>query len=313
VPGPRLCRRSGGVRFESVDARRPRRLLFHRPVGHDPHRRAARERRSWRRCAEGPGRFRARFSGGCGAWYDLDGDEAADAVEARLDELEAGRPGVAGCEAQPFALQIGPVAFRIGSALATATRRAANRFMPAIRQAGTRCATSRCGSSRRRCGGAGCGPRWRSRAIMCCLTRRRWRSSTGLLAAEMGMNLQMALGQKQLSAAPRRHASRKEGRALILTGESGAGKSTLAALLGERGWRLMGDEFALLDPGRRTAAPVPARGEPQERRDSASWRREAEAGSVRAAARRYAEGVVSGICGPMRLRSRRWPSRRAPP
>ena len=68
----------------------------------------------------------------------------------------------------------------------------------------------------------------------------------GLLAAEMGMNLQMALGQKQyllLHAA----SAEKDGKALILTGESGAGKSTLVALLGERGWRLMGDEFALLD------------------------------------------------------------------
>ena len=67
----------------------------------------------------------------------------------------------------------------------------------------------------------------------------------GLLAAEMGMNLQMALGQKQYLLL---HAAsvEKGGRALILTGESGAGKSTLAALLGERGWRLMGDEFALL-------------------------------------------------------------------
>lgn len=68
----------------------------------------------------------------------------------------------------------------------------------------------------------------------------------GLLAAEMGMNLQMALGQKRYLLL---HAAsvEKDGRALILTGESGAGKSTLAALLGERGWRLMGDEFALLD------------------------------------------------------------------
>ena len=68
----------------------------------------------------------------------------------------------------------------------------------------------------------------------------------GLLAAEMGMNLQMALGQKQYLLL---HAAtvEKDGRALIMTGESGAGKSTLAALLGERGWRLMGDEFALLD------------------------------------------------------------------
>ena len=68
----------------------------------------------------------------------------------------------------------------------------------------------------------------------------------GLLAAEMGMNLQMALGQKQYLLL---HASsvEKDGRALIMTGESGAGKSTLAALLSERGWRLLGDEFALLD------------------------------------------------------------------
>lgn len=69
----------------------------------------------------------------------------------------------------------------------------------------------------------------------------------GLLAAEMGMNLQMALGQRRYLLL---HAAvvEREGRALVLTGESGAGKSTLAALLGERGWRLMGDEFALLDP-----------------------------------------------------------------
>ena len=67
----------------------------------------------------------------------------------------------------------------------------------------------------------------------------------GLLAAEMGMNLQMALGQKSYLLL---HAAtvEKDGQALILTGESGAGKSTLAAMLGERGWRLMGDEFALL-------------------------------------------------------------------
>jgi HprK-related kinase A len=68
----------------------------------------------------------------------------------------------------------------------------------------------------------------------------------GLLAAEMGMNLQMALGQKRFLLL---HAAsvEKDGRALLMTGHSGAGKSTLGALLGERGWRFMGDEFALLD------------------------------------------------------------------
>ena len=70
----------------------------------------------------------------------------------------------------------------------------------------------------------------------------------GVLAAEMAMNLQMALGQRRYLLL---HASavEKDGRALLMTGESGAGKSTLAALLMARGWRLMGDEFALLDPG----------------------------------------------------------------
>jgi HprK-related kinase A len=68
----------------------------------------------------------------------------------------------------------------------------------------------------------------------------------GLLAAEMGMNLQMALGQKRFLLL---HAAsvERDGRALVMTGHSGAGKSTLGALLGERGWRFMGDEFALLD------------------------------------------------------------------
>lgn len=69
----------------------------------------------------------------------------------------------------------------------------------------------------------------------------------GLLAAEMGMNLQMALAQRRYLLL---HASavERDGRALLMTGESGAGKSTLAALLMTRGWRLMGDEFALVDP-----------------------------------------------------------------
>ena len=69
----------------------------------------------------------------------------------------------------------------------------------------------------------------------------------GLLAAEMGMNLQMALGQRRYLLL---HASavERDGRALLMTGLSGAGKSTLAALLMARGWRLMGDEFALVDP-----------------------------------------------------------------
>lgn len=70
--------------------------------------------------------------------------------------------------------------------------------------------------------------------------------SQALLAAEMGMNLQMALGWRRHLLL---HAScvEKDGRAIVMTGASGSGKSTLAAMLGEQGWRLMGDEFALLD------------------------------------------------------------------
>jgi HprK-related kinase A len=80
--------------------------------------------------------------------------------------------------------------------------------------------------------------------------------SHGLLAAEMGMNLQMALGWRRHLLL---HASsvEKDGRALVMTGESGSGKSTLAAQLGERGWRLMGDEFALLDLATGAVFPFP--------------------------------------------------------
>ncbi|SOB86844.1 Hpr(Ser) kinase/phosphatase [Sphingomonas guangdongensis] len=69
----------------------------------------------------------------------------------------------------------------------------------------------------------------------------------GVLAAEMAMNLQLALGERRYLLL---HASsvERDGRAVLMTGVSGAGKSTLAALLMTRGWRLMGDEFALLDP-----------------------------------------------------------------
>ena len=77
-----------------------------------------------------------------------------------------------------------------------------------------------------------------------------------LLAAEMGMNLQMALGWRRhllLHAA----VVERDGRALILTGESGAGKSTLSALLAARDWRFMGDEFALVEPATGLLHPFP--------------------------------------------------------
>lgn len=70
------------------------------------------------------------------------------------------------------------------------------------------------------------------------------------------MNLQMALGQRKfllLHAA----AAERDGRAIIMTGESGAGKSTLVALLQRRGWRLMADEFVLVDPSTGLVVPFP--------------------------------------------------------
>ncbi|MES2987565.1 MAG: HprK-related kinase A [Pseudomonadota bacterium] len=78
----------------------------------------------------------------------------------------------------------------------------------------------------------------------------------GLLAAEMGMNLQMALGQRGFLLL---HASgvERDGRAVLMTGISGAGKSTLAALLMARGWRMMGDEFILIDPATGMAHAFP--------------------------------------------------------
>jgi HprK-related kinase A len=77
-----------------------------------------------------------------------------------------------------------------------------------------------------------------------------------LLAAEMGMNLQMALGWRRhllLHAS----AAEKDGKVLIMTGLSGSGKSTLSALLGRNGWRFMGDEFVLIDPVTSHAVPYP--------------------------------------------------------
>jgi len=80
--------------------------------------------------------------------------------------------------------------------------------------------------------------------------------SQGLLAAEMGMNLQVALGERRFLLL---HAAsvERDGRALILTGESGSGKSTLSALLMHARWRFMGDEFVLIDPATGLLHPFP--------------------------------------------------------
>ena len=77
-----------------------------------------------------------------------------------------------------------------------------------------------------------------------------------LLAAEMAMNMQVALGERRHLLI---HASAVErgGRAVIMPGDSGSGKSTLAALLGENGWRLLADEFVMIDMANGMILPFP--------------------------------------------------------
>jgi HprK-related kinase A len=77
-----------------------------------------------------------------------------------------------------------------------------------------------------------------------------------LLAIEMAMNMQVALGERRHLLI---HASAVErgGRAVIMPGDSGSGKSTLAALLGENGWRLLADEFVMIDMATGMVLPFP--------------------------------------------------------
>lgn len=77
-----------------------------------------------------------------------------------------------------------------------------------------------------------------------------------LLAIEMAMNMQVALGECRHLLI---HASAVErgGKALIMPGDSGSGKSTLAALLAERGWRLLADEFVMIDLATGRVMPFP--------------------------------------------------------
>jgi HprK-related kinase A len=49
----------------------------------------------------------------------------------------------------------------------------------------------------------------------------------------------------------------KDGRAVILAGPPGSGKSTLCVALLAQGWRLLSDEFALVDPIRGYLLPLP--------------------------------------------------------
>lgn len=68
-----------------------------------------------------------------------------------------------------------------------------------------------------------------------------------LLAVQSGMSRQMAFGQPRYLLL-RAAVVVRDGQAILLSGGMGTGKSTLAALLSLRGWRLMADAFALIDP-----------------------------------------------------------------
>jgi len=78
----------------------------------------------------------------------------------------------------------------------------------------------------------------------------------GQVAFEMGMNYQVAMGLNRFLIL---HASsvERDGECVLFSAESGSGKSTLAAGLAYAGWRLLGDEFALIDPCSGLALPFP--------------------------------------------------------
>ena len=81
-------------------------------------------------------------------------------------------------------------------------------------------------------------------------------ASLGQVAFEMGMNYQLAMGLNRYLLL---HASavEREGECVLFSAESGSGKSTLAAGLAYAGWRLLGDEFALIEPRTGLARPFP--------------------------------------------------------
>lgn len=153
-----------------------------------------------------------------------------------------------------FDVQVGPVAYRIGSAWRTPIAELESLYASYPRFGGVADFTVRLEPAR---------PwrRWLRPSIMIGGDYTLPEAAPlplrlGLLAAEMAMNLQVALGERRFLLL---HAASVErgGRALILSGESGAGKSTLATLLGNDGWRFMGDEFALIEPVSGLAFPFP--------------------------------------------------------
>ena len=74
---------------------------------------------------------------------------------------------------------------------------------------------------------------------------------------EWGLNWCMANHFHQYLMIHAAVIERKDGRAAILAAPPGSGKSTLCAGLVARGWRLLSDELALIDPNDLSLTPIP--------------------------------------------------------
>jgi HprK-related kinase A len=156
-----------------------------------------------------------------------------------------------------FDVRVGPVAFRVGSAWRAPVRALADLYRDYPKPDGVPDLTVRLEPARPwrrwlRPSVAISGDYWLPDALPLPLAH-------GLLAAEMGMNLQVALGWRRHLLL---HASavERDGRVLLMTGASGSGKSTLSVMLADAGWRFLADEFAFvgLDDGRIHPFPRPA-------------------------------------------------------
>lgn len=73
---------------------------------------------------------------------------------------------------------------------------------------------------------------------------------------EMSQNWQIACTQNRHLIFHAASVVGARGGAILMPGLSGSGKSTLGAAMGFRGWRFMGDEFALFDPIAKTFNPI---------------------------------------------------------
>lgn len=77
------------------------------------------------------------------------------------------------------------------------------------------------------------------------------------VGAEMAANWQITMGASSHLLIHGAVVADAQDRAVILPGSSGSGKSTLAAMLAHHGWRLLADEFVMLDLASGLAAPYP--------------------------------------------------------